>query len=492
LPERLDAKLLKGYHPALAPVCETLSLAHTSSTLKEGIHLLPADLLPGRKDRQLLRILGVSFGLAVAIGNTVGAGILKAPGEVATQLPNVWMFLSVWVAGGLYALLGSISIAELATMLPRSGGQYVYAQRALGNYAGFVVGWSDWVSTCGSTAAVAIVVGDYTGVLVPTLAGRATSIAVIMTVAFALLQWRGVRWGSGTQKLTTLLKTLAFVALIAACFALGSGGSFIEPHTPQAAAGSSLPVALIIALQAVIFTYDGWTGVIYFSEEVRRPARDIPRALFGGVLSVIAIYLLVNVALLYVLPLSDMANQELAAGVAAQRIFGARGDRVIRIITIVSMLSSINAFHLMATRVLFAMSRDDLFTSRALRVNEGGTPTTSLFISMMVAVLFILSGTFKTVIAVLTFFFVASYAISFTSLFVLRRREPDAPRPFRAWGYPWTTGLALVGSVAFLIGAVASDWQNSKHALLLLAASYPAFILLKRIARNRPVTDDES
>lgn len=445
--------------------------------------MLSADLLHGRKDRQLLRILGVSFGLAVAIGNTVGAGILKAPGEVATQLPNVWMFLSVWVAGGLYALLGSISIAELATMLPRSGGQYVYAQRALGNYAGFVVGWSDWVSTCGSTAAVAIVVGEYAGVLVPALAGSATSIAVIMTVAFALLQWHGVRWGSATQKLTTILKALAFVALIVACFALGNGGSFVEPHTPQAA-GSSLPVALILALQAVIFTYDGWTGVIYFSEEVRRPARDIPRALFGGVLSVIAIYLLVNLALLYVLPLPEMANQELAAGVAAQRIFGAQGDAVIRSITIVSMLSSINAFHLMATRVLFAMSRDDLFTSRALRVNKGGTPTTSLFISAAVSVLFILSGTFKTVVAVLAFFFVASYAISFTSLFVLRRREPDAPRPFRAWGYPWTTGLALFGSVAFLIGAVASDRQNSIHALLLLAASYPAFILLKRIART--------
>jgi APA family basic amino acid/polyamine antiporter len=455
------------------------------------IHLLPADLLHGRKDRQLLRILGVSFGLAVAIGNTVGAGILKAPGEVATQLPNVWMFLSVWVAGGLYALLGSISIAELATMLPRSGGQYVYAQRALGNYAGFVVGWSDWVSTCGSTAAVAIVVGEYAGVLVPALAGSATSIAVIVSVAFALLQWRGVRWGSGTQKLTTLLKALAFVALIVACFALGSGGSFVEPHTPLPAE-SSLPVALILALQAVIFTYDGWTGVIYFSEEVRRPARDIPRALFGGVLSVIAIYLLVNLALLYVLPLPEMANQELAAGVAARRILGAQGDAVIRTITIVSMLSSINAFHLMATRVLFAMSRDDLFTSRALRVNKGGTPTTSLFISAAVSVLFILSGTFKTVIAVLAFFFVASYAISFTSLFVLRRREPDAPRPFRAWGYPWTTGLALFGSVAFLIGAVASDRQNSIHALLLLAASYPAFILLKRIARNHSVMEDKS
>jgi APA family basic amino acid/polyamine antiporter len=423
----------------------------------------------------------VSFGLAVAIGNTIGAGILKAPGEVAAQLPNVWLFLSVWVLGGLYALLGSIQMAELGTMLPRSGGQYVYAHRALGSYAGFVVGWSDWVSTCGSTAAVALVIGEYSGVLVPVLAGRGKGLAVFVTVAFALLQWRGVRWGDSTQKLTTLLKALAFVALIAACLALGNGGAFKEAQATPPLMNRSLLVALIVALQAVIFTYDGWTGVIYFSEEVREPARDIPRALFGGVLSVIAIYLLVNLALLYVLPLGEMAGKELAAGEAAQKIFGSHGDTIIRSLTIISMLSSINAFHLMATRVLFAMSRDELFTRRAVRVNAGGTPSVALFISATVAVLFILTGSFEKVVAVLAFFFVASYAISFTSLFVLRRREPDAPRPFHAWGYPWTTGLVLLGSLAFLVGAVWSDTRNSIYALVLLAASYPAFIIIRRV-----------
>lgn len=431
-----------------------------------------------------MRVLGITFGLAVALGNTIGAGILRAPGEVAAQLPNVWLFLSVWVVGGLYALLGSISMAELATMLPKSGGQYVYARRALGNYAGFVVGWSDWISTCGSTAAVALVVGEYTGVLVPALATRSTSIAVFVAVAFAVLQWRGVRWGSRAQELTTLLKTLAFLALIVACFALGSGGAFTEQSASPTSVNSSLFVAMILALQAVIYTYDGWTGVIYFSEEVRDPARDIPRALFGGVLAVIAIYLLVNVALLYVLPLSEMAGQNLAAGTAAEKLFGARGDTILRALTIVSMLSSINAFHLMATRVMYGMSRDALFSRRATTVNQGGTPTVALFLGTLVAVLFIISGTFEEVIAVLAFFFIASYAISFTSLFVLRRREPDTPRPFRAWGYPWTTGLVLLGSVAFLVGAVVTDRKNSLIALLILAGSYPVYLVLMRLARS--------
>ena len=166
--------------------------------------------------------------------------------------------------------------------------------------------------------------------------------------------------------------------------------------------------------------------------QVREPdaERDIPGALFGGVLSIIGIYLLVNLALLYVLPLSRVAGEELAVGAAAQAIFGARGDTIIRALTIISMLSGINAYHLMATRVLFAMSRDRLFSSRGARVNLGGTPTVALSVSTAVAVLFILSGTFEKVIAVLAFFFVANYTLSFVSLFVLRRREPELARPY--------------------------------------------------------------
>ena len=438
--------------------------------------------------RRLLRVLGIGFGLAVTIGNTIGAGILRTPGEVAERLPNVWLFLGVWVAGGLYALLGAVSLAELGTMIPRSGGQYVFAERALGRYAGFIVGWSDWLSTCGSTAAVSIVVGEYAGVLFPALAGQILSVAIFVTITFALLQWRGVRWGSNAQNLTSLIKALAFIALVVACFAFGGKGlssSSSVQEQPQITGGLPLMFALVLALQSVIYTYDGWNGVVYFSEEVRDPSRNIPRSLFLGVLSIIGIYLLVNLALVYVLPLSQIAGDKLAIGTAAQAVFGRYGDTIIRGLTIISMLSAINAYHLMATRVLFSMSRDGLCSKKAERVNMGGTPTAALFMSALVAVLFILSGTFEKVIAILAFFFVANYAISFTSVFVLRRREPDLERPYRAWGYPWTTALALLGSIAFLCGAVWSDTRNSLYALLLLAASYPAFVLLRWLSERR-------
>ena len=441
---------------------------------------------PAWQQGRLLRILGVGFGLAVIVGNTIGAGILNRPGEIAAKLPNVWLFIGVWIAGGLYALLGAISMAELGTMLPRSGGQYVFARHALGDYAGFIVGWSDWISTCGSSAFISLVIAQYAGVLFPALASRAVVLALMIVLGFAVLQWRGLRLSSGVQNLTSLLKAIAYVALVVACFVAGGGHQAAAGAAPlPVPRGAPLFAAVIFALQGVIYTYDGWTGVIYFSEEVRDPGRDIPRSMFGGALAVIALYLLVNLAVLHVLPISEVAGKDLALGAAAQAVFGAMGDPLFRSLMILAMLSAVHACHLMATRVLFAMSRDGLFTKRAATVNEGGTPTVALALSAMVAALFIVSGTLDQITAVLSFFFVANYALSFWSLFVLRRREPAAARPYKAWGYPVTTALSLLGSVAFLAGAVQSDTQNSLYALAVLAASYPTFLLLKRLARSK-------
>jgi APA family basic amino acid/polyamine antiporter len=446
----------------------------------------------GERRGHLLRVLGVVFGVAVTIGITIGMGILRTPGEVAARLPNAWLFLGVWVLGGVYALFGTVSVAELGTMIPRSGGFYVFARRALGEYAGFVVGWSDWLSTCGTVAAVALVIGEYAGTLVPALAGHALAVASAVAVGFAVLQWRGVRWGSRSQELTSLLKTLAFVALIAACFAFGgrdAGGLALK--TPSVPTGLSFVTALVLALQGVIYTYDGWYSAVYFGEEVRDNARSLPRAMIWSVLLVIVIYLLFNLALIYVLPLQELAGQKLAAGAAAEKIFGARGGTLIGWVALVSLLAAVNGNTLTAPRVIYAMSRNGLFWRGATAVNEGGTPTVALAFSTLAAVLMIVfSGAFARLLAALAFFFVFDYAAVFLSVFVLRRREPDAARPYRAWGYPWTTALALVGSVAFLVGAVAGDTENSVYALLLLAVSYPVFLLLGR--RARTTEEDES
>ena len=438
----------------------------------------------------LLRVLGVVFGMAVTVGITIGMGILRTPGEVAAQLPNLWLFLGVWALGGLYALLGTVSVAELGTMIPRSGGFYVFVRRALGEYPAFVVGWSDWLSTCGTVAIVALVIGEYAETLVPALAGRKEWVASAVTIAFAVLQWRGVRWGSRSQELTSLLKTVAFIALIVACFALGgthgAQTANVAPPTDSAThVGLSFVAALVLALQGIIYTYDGWYSTVYFGEEVRDTARSIPRAMIGSVLLVIGIYLLFNLALLYVLPFDQLAGEKLAAGAAARAVFGPWGATVISVVAILSLLASGNGNTLTAPRVVYAMSRDRLFWRGAARVNRGGTPTVSLAMSTAAALLMIVySGTFASLLAAIAFFFVFDYALVFLSVFVLRFREPEAERPYRAWGYPLTTALALAGSLAFLVGAVRDDTANSLFALGLLAFSLPIYLVL-RWARGR-------
>ncbi len=419
----------------------------------------------------------MTFGLAVTVGNMIGAGILRTPGDIAAQLPTFWPFLAVWIIGGLYALLGANALAELGTLVPESGGQYVFVRRALGDYAGLVVGWSDWISTCGTTAAVSIVVGEYMLVLFPALRGI-EPIALAVIAIFTVIQWFGVRWGGWTQDATSLLKALAFLFLIAACFYLGAR----HPTTESIVAvhEGSLVIAFILALQSVIYTYDGWTAVIYFSEEVKDSGRNIPRAMFGGVFAVMAIYLLVNVAFLRVVPLGSIAGQKMAAGVVAHHLFGPYGDPILRVIMIISLLSAANSNVLMAPRVLFAMSRDRLFWRGAAEVNKGGTPDIALLFSSLLAAVFVISGRFEQVIAILAFFFVANYALSFASLFAMRRSVPDAPRPFRAIGHPFTTGLAFLASVAFLIGAILSDMHNSLFAVGVLVLSIPLYLLVRR------------
>lgn len=432
---------------------------------------------------RLLRVLGVAFGVAVIIGNTIGMGILRTPGEVAARLPSTALFLGVWVVGAAYALLGALSLAELGAMLPKSGGQYVFVRRALGAYPGFVVGWSDWLSTCGTMAAISIVMAEYVGPLVPALAGRITLVAVVVVTAFGLLQLRGVRVGDAAQQITSLLKTVALLGLAGAAL-------FLEPAAPVPASEVAQPAAvptglafagaLVIALQSAIYTYDGWSAPVYFGEEVRDPGRDIPRSMVGGVLLVLVIYLSLNLAFLRLVPVGDMANDPFVAGTAAARLFGPHGDTIIRLLMLVSMVAAVNACQLMAARVPVAMARDRLLPRVVTRVNTGGTPVPALAMGTAVALAFIVTNTFDTVLALLAFFFVANYTLSFVSLFVLRRREPELERPFRVPGYPWLPGIALVGSLAFLVGAVLGDRTNSVRALGLLAVSLPAYLWARR------------
>ncbi len=428
----------------------------------------------------LLKILGVGFGIAVTVGNTIGAGIMRTPGEVAGYLPNVWVFLGIWLFGGIYALLGTAQMTELTAMIRRSGGQFTFARRGLGPFAGFFVGWSDFFSTSGTTALVSTIIGEYTVALFPALRGYETAYVTAVVVIFGVIQWVGVRSGSNAQNLTSAAKGLGFLLLVLACFALGGRPESSAVAAAPMATGLGLLVALIFAAQSVIYTYDGWTGPAYFAEEIADHDKSIPKAMFGGVLSVMGIYLLVNLALVWLVPFGELAGNTFALGLAAGKVFGAHGDTIVRAIMVISMLSSINAYHLMCSRVLFAMSRDGYLPPRIVQVNKGGTPTLALGLSVAVALALIWTGTFNSLLSLCALLFVLQYTMSFISLLVLRRREPDTPRPYRAWGYPWTTIFVLVGSLGFVAGVFYSDTRNSLYSLGLLALSYPVYLFTSR------------
>jgi APA family basic amino acid/polyamine antiporter len=433
---------------------------------------------------RLLQVLGVAFGVAVIIGNTIGAGIMRTPSDVARWLPSPGWFIAAWIVGGVYALLGAANMAELGVLIPRSGGQYVFAQYTFGSYAGFVIGWTDWISTCASVAAVSIVIGEYSRDLLPRAFSHPSLTASVVVVFFAWVQWRGIVWGDRTQRITSLLKTLLFFALIVAAFALTSGP--LPPSTGVSTVAPALPgfTAFVLAMQAVVYTYDGWNGVLYFSEECRNPPKDIPRSMLSGVASVIVIYVLINVAFLHVLGIAGMSGSDFAAGSAARAIFGAKGDAIIRLVMILSMLSAVNALVLMGTRVPYAMSLDGLFPAAAMRVTERGTPTVTLALTFVVSIALIVTGTFQMAIAIAAFYFVLQYVASFTAVFVLRQREPDRPRSYRAIGYPVTTAIVWIGGVSFLIGAVIQDWTNSRISLAILALSAPVFWITRKSIRS--------
>jgi APA family basic amino acid/polyamine antiporter len=442
----------------------------------------PAHLAPrtnAKTSRGLLRVLGVLFGATIIVGNTIASGILRTPGDVAAALPSSAWFIGVWILGGLYAMCGAMTMAELAAMLPKSGGQYVYARRAMGEYAGFVIGWTDWISSAASIAAGAIALGELTGALWPSLATSGTVVAVTVTVAFTALHWIGVRSGDLTTQLWGFVKVGTLLAVAVACL-------LAPPATPSSAAlppfptGLAVAGAMVIALQSVLYTYDGWTGYTYFGGEVRDP-RQVPRAMALGVLSVTAVYVALNWAFLHVLGIDGLAGEKFAARSAAIAVFGTSGDRIVSAVMALSLLGGVSALIMLTSRVPFALAEDGLLPRVVSRVNAGGTPDVSLIGTALVVLLLIATGTFSSVLALAAFFFVMQYGVSFTSLFVLRHREPDLPRPYRAIGYPVIPAIVLVGAAAFIVGSFFGDRENTLKSVVVLLLSYPAYRLVIRL-----------
>ncbi|WP_439557290.1 APC family permease [Dyadobacter sp.] len=433
---------------------------------------------------ELFKILGVGFGIAVTVGGTIGTGILRKLGPIAAQLGEPWLIMLLWAAVSLYAFLGTLCTIELGTSVPKAGAWYVYAQRAFGSYAGFVVGINSWLGTCSALGFGVYTMSEYLALLIPTLTGYEPYVAAAILLVLTCIHWIGLALASSFQNIMSVLKGIGLFVFVAVCYIYGDEVTAEQAHTTTSkiiATGSWI-APVIFSLQAIFYTYDGWHTAAYFSEEDRDPGKNLPRSMMGGVLLIIAIYLLCNLAILHVLPMNELSQSKLAAADAIRLIFGEGSGKIVTLFLMISILGIVNAQLLFNPRVLYSMSRDGLFLPSGTSVNRGGTPAVAMLVTSGVAILLILIGkdACEKLSDIATFFFVLGYASGFASLLALRRKEPALPRPWKVPAYPVLPIVMLICSIAFLIGAVIQDLASSQFALLFLVISYPAYLLVRR------------
>jgi APA family basic amino acid/polyamine antiporter len=454
----------------------------------------------------LARRLGPFDAAAIIVSNVIGGGILFTPPQVAASVPNAWLFLSTWVVGGLLAFAGAMAYAELAALRPRAGGEYVYLRAAFGRLAAFLTGWTSFVAGfTGAIAASAVVLAFYVGrffppasdstpllviplPFVPLTISRQSIVAVSAILLMAWIHIRGVGPGRVVMNVLAALKVSALLIFIGLGMTLGAGSSsnLVQGAAPVASG------AWLLALIPVMFTYSGWNAAAYVAEEIHEPGRNVPRALAMGTLAVVAIYVLLNLLFLYVLPVNELAQVKGSVlDVVADRLLGVSAGNVMGIVSIVSIAASISAMTFAGPRAYYAMARDGLFFRGAARIHPRyQTPATAIIAQAVWSCLLVLSGSADALTTYTGFAVVLFAGVAVVSLFVLRRSEPNAPRPFKALGYPIAPGIFAVASLAIVLNALWNDlvvpvrtgapWGPAAAGLIIIGLGIPLYFFFSR------------
>jgi APA family basic amino acid/polyamine antiporter len=459
---------------------------------------------PAHAEQQTLhRRLGPLDGAAIVVSNVIGSGIFFVPMIVAGLVPSAPAMLGVWFFGGVLAFAGAMAYAELATLRPKAGGEYVYLRDAFGPVAAFLTGWTSFVAGfSGAIAATSVGLADYIGRFVPAAADRTplltipiplvplivTKQAIVAILAIVLLSL--VHFHAGGRVVHNLLAS-AKVSLLLVFIAIGLGwGSGNWGHLSGVQEVADPSTGWILALVPVMFAYSGWNAAAYVAEEIRDPSRNVPLALGLGTAGVIAIYLALNVLYLYAMPVEEI-GQLLAKGgtltdAVAERLFGFVAGNLLAIFTIVSMAASISAMVLAGPRVYFAMARDHVFLESAGRVHpKYRTPILAITAQAVWSSILVLCGSLSQLVSYTGFSVVLFAAVAVLALFVLRRREPAAERPFKALGYPLVPGLFVLASVGMVIAEINRVPEPSRAGLAVIAAGLPVYWLFTRRSRRR-------
>jgi basic amino acid/polyamine antiporter, APA family len=439
----------------------------------------------------LVRTLGAWDGALITIGATVGGGIFLTTGDIARRLPQPGLILLLWVAGGLYATAGALAYSELGTMFPRAGGQYHFLKETYGRLWGFLFGWTSFlVIMTGGIAAIAVGFGEYLGAFLPVFSSDSELLSVGLgalrwtvrgpqlagALAIALLtavNWLGVREGAMVQNAATALKVGALVVLVV----IGLAASPVAPpawSVPVPREG--LIAGLGLGMVAVLWTYDGWYVLTFSAGEMRRPERNLPRGLLGGVAVVAVLYLAINWVYVRALGPAELGQASRVGEAAAAVLLGPGAARAVSVVILLSMFGCLAANVLCCARIYLPMAQDGVFFRALARVDpRHRTPAASLLAQGALAAVLALSGTYAELYTTVVFAGVLFHAATAAAVFVLRRRLPDAPRPYRAWGHPWVTGAFVLGCVGLALVTLVQAPVRSLLGLVLIASGLPAY-----------------
>jgi APA family basic amino acid/polyamine antiporter len=434
---------------------------------------------------RLPRTIGLLGAMAVLVGTTIGSGIFRVPAVVAVRLGEPGPFLLAWVLGGLLALFGALTLAELAAMYPRSGGIFAFLEEGLGRLPAFLFGWSQLtVIRASALGGISTVFAEYLGYFVPLTARQVQLVAAGVILTVGALNYIGVRRAGAFMNVATAAKYGALLLLVVLAFTVGSGnaGNF-QPVFVTTVGFSAMATAMV----SVMWAYDGWADLSYMGGEIRNPQRTIPLALILGTLAIIFVYLLANAAYLYLVPVEEMGAARLIASTAAERIplLAGTGGALIAALVMLSTFSSCNGSMMASPRIFFAMADRGLFFRGVARVSPRfASPSAAIWLASGLGVGYVLFNDFQQLADRFILGIWPFYILSVVAVFVLRRREPARERPYRALGFPVVPALFLLASTGMVLNALVTDLANTGVTFAIILAGVPVYYFW----RGRTVT----
>ena len=445
---------------------------------------------------ELKRDLGLLAALAIVIGTVIGSGIFRVPQSMILNVGTVRLVFLAWVVGGALTLAGALTYAELAAAMPGAGGEYVYLTEAYGPFWGFLYSWTQmWVAKSGSIATLATAFFEYTAHFVPefekvcfTLGSFSVKygqlFAMVLILALGGINFFGVKIGGNVQIAVTAIKVALIAAIVLAGLFYSHPAAGVLNATPlvhPAFAG------FIAALVGALWAYDGWNNVGMVASEVKHPQRNLPLALIGGTLCVIAIYMLANWAYFRVLSPAEVGAHKLVAAEMMQRIQGSFGASAVSIAAMISIFAALNGSILTGARVPYAAARDGLFFRSAARVHPAfHTPGISILMLSAWSGILVLSGKYEELYDFVVFGSWILYAMATAAVFVLRRTRPDLPRPYKTWGYPVVPILFLAGALILEITTLLTKPRESIAGIVLILLGCPFYFYWRGRLRNTP------